>query len=70
MDTTSFSASFMVQGYHVYKDVWDAGITEELSCQREADNYTYPFAVAIVKEGNAVGHVLRKISTVCSLFLH
>ena len=44
----------MVQGYHVYKDVWDATISEELSCQREADNYTDPFADAIVKEGNTV----------------
>ena len=44
MDTTLFSVSSMVRGYHIYKDVWDAAINEELSCQREADNYTDPFA--------------------------
>ena len=37
----------MVQGYHIYKDLWDASIGEELSCQRKAKNYTDPFAVAV-----------------------
>ena len=30
----------------------------------------WPFAVAAMKDNNIVGHVPRKISTVCSLFLH
>ena len=53
----------MVQGYHIYEDVWDAAIGEDLSCQRKVDNYTNLFAIAIVKEGEGVGHVPRKIST-------
>ena len=67
--STSFSVSSIVRGYHIYKDSWDASIGEELSCQREAENYTDPFAVAVMKDDNIVGHVPRKISTVCSLFL-
>ena len=59
----------MVRGYHIYKDIWDALIGEELSCEREGANYADPFAVAIIKDDNIVGHVPRKISTVCSLFL-
>ena len=36
----------------------------------ETDNYADPFAVAVIKSENTVGHVPRNISTVCSLFLH
>ena len=59
----------MVQGYHIYKDSWDPSIGEELSCQRKAENYTDLFAVAVMKDDNIVGHMPRKISKVCSLFL-
>ena len=48
----------------MYKDSWDASIGEELSCQREAENYTDPFAVAVMKGNNIVSHVPRKLSTV------
>ena len=49
--------------------IMDALVGEKLSCQREAENYADPFAVAVLKNENIVGHVPRKISTVCSLFL-
>ena len=54
MDATSFSVSSKMQVYHIYKDLWDAsiGAREELSCQREAENYTNPFAVAVMKDDN------------------
>ena len=26
-----------VHGYHIYKDIWDAIIGEELQCEREPD---------------------------------
>ena len=50
--------------------IWGALIDEELSCQREAEGYTDPFAVVVMKDHNIVGHVPRKILTVCSLFLN
>ena len=59
----------MVRGYHIYKDIWDTLIGEELSCEREGANYADPFAVAVIKDDNIVGRMPRKISTVCSLFL-
>ena len=64
-----FSVESCVRGYHVYKDIWIACVGEELPCQRENGNPTDPFAVAVVKSGLTVGHILRKISSVCSLFL-
>ena len=48
--STSFSVSSMVRGYHICKDSWDASIGEELSCQRGAENYADPFAVAVMKD--------------------
>ena len=72
MDRTtsmSFSVSSMLREHHIYKDIWDASIGEELSCQREAENYTDPFAVTVMKDNNFVSHMPRKISTVW-LFLH
>ena len=27
-----------VRGYHVYKDIWEAAIGEELPCERETKN--------------------------------
>ena len=65
----SFSVNAMVRGYHVYQDIWDASVSEELPCQREPGNSHDPFAVAIVRAGVTVGHVPRKLSSTCSLFI-
>ncbi len=64
-----FAFESCVRGYHVYKDIGEASVGEELPCQRENGNHADPFAVAIVKSGVTVRHIPRKISSVCSLFL-
>ena len=61
--------STVVRGYQVYQEIWSAPLGEVLFCQRETDNRHDLFAVAIVKEGEVVGHVRREISSSCSLFL-
>ena len=48
--------------------ILEASVGKELSCQRENGNRFDPFAVAMIKSGMTVGHVLRKISSVCSFF--
>jgi len=53
--------SSVVRGYHVYHNIWDALVGEEVSYQREEDNYADPFAIAAVKNKNIVDHVPRKI---------
>lgn len=58
-----------VRGYHVYKDIWEAAIGEELLCERETRNTKDRYAVAVKKDGTVVGHVPRKISHLCSIFL-
>ena len=67
----SFSIDAMIRGYHVYQEIWDPFLGEELTCQRETVNRQDPFAVALVRSTpvrTVVGHVPRKISSVCSMF--
>ena len=42
---------------------------EELSCRQEGGNRHNPYAVAVLKGTIVAGHVPRKISAACSLFL-
>ena len=64
-----FSVETVVRGYHKYKDIWVAVVGEELPCRREPTNQEDRSTVAVVKDSNIVGHVPRKISSICSLFL-
>ena len=58
-----------IRGYHVYKTNWNPFEGEELVCYKEANNLHDPYAVAVMKGNMIVGHVPRKISAACSLFL-
>ena len=69
MEEETYAFESMVRGYHVYQEVWVAAVGEELSCVRESENHHDPFSVAVVRSGVIVGHVPRKISSTCSLFL-
>ena len=53
----------------MYKDIWATAIGEELVCGREPTNMADRYAVAILKQESVIGHLPRKISKVCSLFL-
>ena len=55
-----------IRGYHVYKAIWRAAITETLDCEREPTNASDRY---VVRGGVIIGHLLRKISRVCSIFL-
>ena len=58
-----------VRGYHVYKDVWDASVGEDLKCQRELSNPKDRYAIVVLRDGTIVGHLPEKISLPCSLFV-
>ena len=64
-----FEVDAMVRGYHQYREIWEAEVGEQLECQRENSNPHDIFPVAVLKSGVVVGHVPKKISSVCSLFL-
>ena len=53
----------------MYKVKWDASVGEVLMCVRETHNAQDRYAVAVKKSQTVVGHLPRKISRVCSLFL-
>ena len=64
-----YEVSCCVRGYHVYHHIWAAAVGEELICEREPTNDKDRYAVAVLKDGSIVGHLPKRISRVCSLFL-
>ena len=66
---TSFEVESMVCGYHCYNTIWNAVIGEELPCKLELSNPTDRFAVAVCKHEITVGHMPKRISSICSSFL-
>ena len=58
-----------VRGYHVYQEEWDPVLGEILPCTCELGNTHDIFAVKVTKAGVTVGHVPKKISLTCSLFI-
>lgn len=69
MERETFRKESMVRGYHVYGELWSPELGEELQCQRERGNLTDCYAVAVKKEDEVVGHLPRKISRLCTLFI-
>ena len=61
----------MIHGYHEYQSIWEAKVGENLTCIWEPSNIRDPYAVAVTKPESStiVGHVPRKMSAICSLFL-
>ena len=53
----------------MYGRARDTVIGEHLTCRREPTNESNRYAVTVLKDGNVIGHLPRKVSRVCSLFL-
>ena len=64
-----FQKESCIRGYHVYKELCDAVNGEELECQWERGNAADIYAVAVIKDSSIVGHLPRKISRICALFI-
>ena len=76
--TPSRSVNFVVdsaiRGYHIYKDICPNPLVEEqLQCKREVGNSHDLMSIAVKKpidgESTIVGHVPRRISPLCSIFI-
>ena len=65
----NFSVEGMIRGYHVYQDIWDAQQGERLTCIPEVGNIHDPFVISVIKDNTVIGHLPKKISAGCSLFL-
>uniref|UniRef100_A0A1X7VGL8 HIRAN domain-containing protein n=1 Tax=Amphimedon queenslandica TaxID=400682 RepID=A0A1X7VGL8_AMPQE len=62
--------SSCIRGLHVYKEIWEPCICEELVCSRQLNNPHDCYAVAVCKTGTTVGHVPKILSRLCWLFLN
>ena len=65
----TFEIDCCVRGYHVYQRLWTSTVGENLSCRREPTNENDRYAVAVMKDYTVIGHIPRKFSRLCSLFL-
>ena len=62
-------ANSCTRGFHVYGDIWTSFVGETLACEQESGNLNDPYAVTIKKGSEVAGHMPRKSSAACSLFL-
>ena len=60
-----FERDSCIRGYHVYKEIWQAAVGEELECDREHGNTKDRYAVAVRRQGIVIGHLPRKLSRLC-----
>ena len=58
-----------IRGHHVFKNIWTPTMGEQLPCRREIGNNNDRYVVARLRNRTTVGHVPRKISAACALFL-
>ena len=70
----SFAVDAAIRDYHIYKEIWSNLVHEEwLVCECEIGNSHDPLSVVMKKliKGNStvVGHVPRRISPFCSIFI-
>ena len=65
-ELSTLERNYCIRGYHIYHSIWDVTVGEELLCERELTNLHDRYAIAVVKDRNVIGHLLRKISRVCS----
>ena len=59
----------VIRRYNIYKATWAAAIWEELVCTREATNAANRYTITVMKEETIIGHLPRKISKVCLVFI-
>ena len=58
-----------LRGHHVYHRIWTPTLGEELRCVIVDSSDKDPYAVAVMKMDDVVGHVPRRISASCSPYL-
>ena len=46
----TFQVQSCMRAYHVYKQIWESAVGEEVDCTRERGNHRDAYAVAVVKD--------------------
>ena len=65
----SFTSESYIRGHHVYHTTWTPIVGEVLPVKRELTNAYDRFAVAVLKDGEVVGHIPRALAKTTSFFL-
>ena len=63
-----YTRDLCIHGFHVYHNIWEAAEGEVLQCERETGNAKDRYALAVKKDW-VIGHLSKKISRACPLFL-
>ena len=66
---SEFSIVSCIRGFDVYRDIWTPVLDEALVCAQQSGNPHDHYAVSMLKRGTIVGHLPKKISRLCPLFL-
>ena len=66
-ETHTFSS--VIRGHHVYKETWTLYISEELTTNVEEENLFDRHAITVLKNGEIVGHMPRKIAQLSWFFV-
>ena len=69
MAAAVYQRACCVHGCHVYDGIWEVAIGEVLICEREPQNTADRYVVAVKRSGSVIGHLPKKMSHFCSLFL-
>ena len=67
--TETYEVDSCVCGYHFYGDILTPSVSDLFACEVEDDNSYDENAVAIKDGATVIGHVPRKLSATCSLFI-
>ena len=57
-----------VHGYHFYYSIWDSCVGEMFCYESDRHNLHDQFAIRVKKDDIIVGHLLWKISWMCTVF--
>lgn len=63
------SFSSVIRGHHVYKTIWTPHLGEELVLATENGNLFDRHAVAVIKDGEVVGHMPHELARFSWFFL-
>ena len=64
-----FQLTSCIRGFHVYENAWTPTHHEIIYCSHVEGHVHDPYAVKVIKSGIVVGHLPKKISVTCFLFL-
>ena len=60
MDVDELERVCCIQGYHIYKEIWEAATGEVLTSEREPLNPKDRYIVAVKNAGTVVRHLPKK----------